>query len=83
MLVLGARGARRPRVQCARRAIAAVKQRWSVIGGCPKIYYLELLRASEGMLSCWSRLHLKSLAPNSPHWVRAVGYDSMQVLCNL
>jgi hypothetical protein len=23
-----------------------------------KIYYLELLRASEGTLSCWSRLHL-------------------------
>jgi hypothetical protein len=30
-----------------------------------KIYYLELhrARASEGMLSCWSRLHLQSLAP--------------------
>jgi hypothetical protein len=28
-----------------------------------KIYYLELLRASEGMLSRWSRLHLQSLAP--------------------
>jgi hypothetical protein len=28
-----------------------------------KIYYLELLRASEGTLSRWSRLHLQSLAP--------------------
>jgi hypothetical protein len=28
-----------------------------------KIYYLELLRASEGTLSCWSRLYLQSLAP--------------------
>jgi hypothetical protein len=27
-----------------------------------KIYYLELLRASEGTLSRWSRLHLQSLA---------------------
>jgi hypothetical protein len=25
-------------------------------------YYLELLRASEGTLSCWSRLHLQSIA---------------------
>jgi hypothetical protein len=28
-----------------------------------KIYYLGLLRASEGTLSRWSRLHLQSLAP--------------------
>jgi hypothetical protein len=28
-----------------------------------KIYYYELLRASEDTLSCWSRLHLQSLAP--------------------
>jgi hypothetical protein len=28
-----------------------------------KIYYLEFLRASEGALSRWSRLHLQSLAP--------------------
>jgi hypothetical protein len=28
-----------------------------------KIYYLELLRTSEGTLSRWSRLHLQSLAP--------------------
>jgi hypothetical protein len=27
-----------------------------------KIYYLEFLRASEGTLSCWPRLHLRSLA---------------------
>jgi hypothetical protein len=26
-------------------------------------YYLELLRASEGTLSCWSRLHLQHLHP--------------------
>jgi hypothetical protein len=28
-----------------------------------KPYYLELLRASEGTLSLWSRLHWQSLAP--------------------
>jgi hypothetical protein len=28
-----------------------------------KFYYLELLHASEGTLSRWSRLHLQSLAP--------------------
>jgi hypothetical protein len=37
-----------------------------------KIYCL--LRASEGTLSRWSRLHLQSLAPTNPHWVRVVGY---------
>jgi hypothetical protein len=38
------------------------------------MYYLELLRASEGTVSCWSRLHVKSLAPTNPHWARVVGY---------
>jgi hypothetical protein len=30
-----------------------------------QIYYLELLRASEGTLSRWSRLHLQSQTPAS------------------
>jgi hypothetical protein len=42
--------------------------------GDQKIHYLELLRASEGTLSRWSRLHLQSLAPTNPHWARVVGY---------
>jgi hypothetical protein len=40
------------------------------LDGRPKMYYLELLRASEGTLvplSRWSRLHLQSLAPTNPH----------------
>jgi hypothetical protein len=59
------RGARWPCGQRARRAIAEAKQRsrWSVIGWVTKIYYLELLRASDGTLSRWSRLHMQSLAP--------------------
>jgi hypothetical protein len=59
------KGARRPRGQCASHAIAEAKQRsqWSVIGWVTKIYYLDLLRASEGTLSRWSRLYLQSLAP--------------------
>jgi hypothetical protein len=32
------------------------------------------LRASEGTLSRWSRLHLQSIASISPHWARVVGY---------
>jgi hypothetical protein len=46
-------------------AIAEAKQRsqWSFIGWVTKIHYLELLRASEGTLSHWSRLHLQSLSP--------------------
>jgi hypothetical protein len=57
-------GARWPRSQCARRAIAEAKQRsqWSAIGSVTKIHY-PLLRASEGTLSRWTRLHLQSLAP--------------------
>jgi hypothetical protein len=47
------------------RAIAEAKQRSqrSAIGWVTKIYYLGLLRASEGTLSRWSQLHLQSLAP--------------------
>jgi hypothetical protein len=59
------RGARWPRGRCAWRVITEAKQRTqrSVIGWVTKIYYLGLLRASEGTLSRWSRLHLQSLAP--------------------
>jgi hypothetical protein len=59
------RGARWSSGQCARRAIAEAKHRsqWPALGWVTKIYYLELLRASEGTLSRWSRLHLQSLAP--------------------
>jgi hypothetical protein len=59
------RGARWPCGQCARREIEESKQRSqrSVIRWVTKIYYRELLRASKGSLSCWSRLRLQSLAP--------------------
>jgi hypothetical protein len=61
-------------VSALRRAIAEVKQRWSVIGWVTKkMYYLELPRASEGTLNRWSRLHLQSLAPTNPHCARVVG----------
>jgi hypothetical protein len=60
--------------QCARRAIAESKHRSQWLGWVTKIYYLELLRASEGTLSRWSRLHLQSLAPTNPYWARVVGY---------
>jgi hypothetical protein len=50
------------------------------MGWVTKIY-LEVLRASEGTLSRWSRLHLHSLVPaafavvpTNPHWVSVVGY---------
>jgi hypothetical protein len=39
-----------------------------------KYYYLELLRASEGTLSRWSRLHLQSLAPSNPYLAHVVDY---------
>jgi hypothetical protein len=57
-------GARWPAISAA-VPIAEAKQcsQRSVIGWVTKMYYLELLRASEGTLSRWSRLHLQSLAP--------------------
>jgi hypothetical protein len=57
-----------------RRAIAEVKQRWSVIGWVTKMY-LELLRASQGTLSRWPRLYLQSLEPH----LGVVGYDSFSL----
>jgi hypothetical protein len=59
------RGARRSIGQCPRRAIVEAKHRsqWPVLGWVIKINYLELLRASEGTISRWSRLHLQSLPP--------------------
>jgi hypothetical protein len=48
--------------------------------GWSNIYYLKLLRASEGTLSCWSRLHLQSLAPTNPHWARVVGYGPISLV---
>jgi hypothetical protein len=47
--------------------------------GLPKPYHLELLRASEGTLSRWSRLHLQSLTPTNPHWVRVVDYGTFSL----
>jgi hypothetical protein len=38
------------------------------LDGCPKMYYLDLLRALGGMLSHWSRLHSQSFAPTNLHW---------------
>jgi hypothetical protein len=48
--------------------------------GCPKKFYLELLRVSEGTLNRWSRLYLPSLALTNLHWARVVGYGSSWVI---
>ncbi|CAG9790635.1 unnamed protein product [Diatraea saccharalis] len=42
--------------------------------GDQKKYYVELLRASEGALRRWSRLHLQSLIPSNPHWASVEGH---------
>jgi hypothetical protein len=47
------------------RKLRKVGQSWD---GWPKIYYLDLFRASKGSLSRWSRLYLQSLARTNPHW---------------
>jgi hypothetical protein len=54
------------------RALAEVKQRWSIIGWVTK----NLLFAPPcfGRHVRWSRLHFQSLAPTNPHWARVVGY---------
>jgi hypothetical protein len=48
--------------------------------GWPKPYHLDFLRASEGTLSRWSRLHLQSLAPINSHWARVVGHGPFSLL---
>jgi hypothetical protein len=65
MIAFNERGDLWPRGHCAWRANAEAKQRSqkSPIGWVTKVYYLELLRASEDTLSCWSQLYLQSLAP--------------------
>jgi hypothetical protein len=37
------------------------------------------IRASEGTLNRWSRLHLQSLTPTIPHWARVVGYGPFSI----
>jgi hypothetical protein len=58
------------------RKLSNVGQSWD---GWPKIYYLNLLRASESTLSRWSRLHLQALARTTPHWAHVVGSRSPYV----
>jgi hypothetical protein len=59
-----------PVISALRRAIAKIKQRWSVIGWVTeKLLY----RVPPSFGSCCSRLHLLSLAPTNPHWARVVG----------
>jgi hypothetical protein len=72
------RGARWPRGQCVsacnRGSKATVVSHWM---DDQKNDYVELLRALEGTLSRWSRLHLQSLAPSNPNWARVVGYGKL------
>jgi hypothetical protein len=43
------------------------------------LYTLFIIRASEGILSRWSRLHLQLLVPANPHWARVVGYGPLSL----
>jgi hypothetical protein len=52
-------------------AAAETNQRWPVIRWVPKIYYLEFLRASEGTLSRWYRLHLQPIRTGPAWWIMA------------
>jgi hypothetical protein len=40
---------------------------------------IDEIRASEGTISRWTRLHLQSLAPTNPHWARVVGYGLLSL----
>ncbi|CAH0406723.1 unnamed protein product [Chilo suppressalis] len=44
----------------------------------PPTALTQLLRASEGTLSRWSRLHLQSLATTNPHWARVTEAASLR-----
>jgi hypothetical protein len=43
------------------------------------LYFPELLRAYEGMLSRWSRFCLQSPAPTNPHWPRVLYGVSLSI----
>jgi hypothetical protein len=62
LIAYAIRGAQWPSVSAlsvrSRKLATFSKVRWVI-----KIYYLELLHASDGTLSRWSRLHLQSIAP--------------------
>jgi hypothetical protein len=49
------------------------------LDGWPKIYYIELLRASEGTLSRWSRLYLQLLTPTNMHLDCVMGWDQLSL----
>jgi hypothetical protein len=69
-----------PAVSALSRAIAEVKQCWSVIGWVTKNLLSRYSVFRKGTLSRWSQLYLHSLAPTKPNWVRVVGY-SLFSLC--
>jgi hypothetical protein len=62
-----------PRGECAGRAIAEAKQHWTVIGWLTKIYYLDLLHASECTLAVGLGC-IAVVSTHTPHWARVVGY---------
>jgi hypothetical protein len=61
-----------------------IPRSWMVIEWVTKNLLSRILRASEGTLSRWSRLHFNSLAPTLPHWARSgsLSYDSFS-LCDI
>jgi hypothetical protein len=67
-----------PAISALRRAIAEVKQRWSVIGWVTK-NLLFLAPLCFGTLSRWPRLQLQPLAPTNPHWARVVRYGPLSM----
>jgi hypothetical protein len=63
-----------PAVSVLRRAIAEVKQRWSVIGRVTKNVLSRAPPCFGRTLNRWPRLNLQSLALINPHWARIVCY---------
>jgi hypothetical protein len=63
VLRLVIRGVHGPTVSALSVQLRKLSNALKVIGWVTKTYYLELLRASEGTLGRWSRVHLQFLAP--------------------
>jgi hypothetical protein len=63
-----------PAVRALRRAIAKVKQHWSVIGWVTKNLLSRTPPCFGTRIKPLDRLQLQSLAPINPHWTRVVGY---------
>jgi hypothetical protein len=63
-----------PELSAVRRAIAEVKQHWSVVGWVTQNLLSQAPPCFGMHVKQLALLHLQSLTPTNPHWAGVVGY---------